>query len=80
MLKNWQDLLVAIQQIQLLDVILQAAVLVFPISMLLVVLLGYVCPGQYPRNLVSLLHLDFPDINSTELSNQFLCRLKVVGF
>jgi len=38
------------------------------------------CPGQYPRNLVALLHLYFPTINRTKLTNQLLCRLHIVGF
>lgn len=38
------------------------------------------CPGQYPRNLISLLHFYFPYINCTELTNQLICRLNIVGF
>ena len=38
------------------------------------------CPGQYSRNLVSLLHLYFSYINGTELTNQLLGRLNIVRF
>lgn len=38
------------------------------------------CPGQDPRNLISLLHLNFPYIDCTKLTNQLLCGLNIVGF
>lgn len=38
------------------------------------------CPGQYSRNLISLLHLYFSYINGTELTNQLLGRLNMVSF